>query len=278
MKTTRNGGSKMLFAGIISMILITVFVLTGCSPLLGAIFTPTTGSTTRTTGGSSPETGNTTPARPASTPTPSSVSRPVNIASGDSPETATTLIDVAWGSDGSDISGDGSGTPATGSYNVGGAGPAGGLVFYDKGDYRDGWRYLEVATEDAGQAVWGANGHKLGGTSATVGTGKRNTEVIMYYLRNAGETGAAQSAQLYTQGGYKDWFLPSKDELNLVYQNLRQKLLGNFSMGFYWSSSESSDYTAYSQRFSDGRQESSTNMFSSAGKSSNQSVRAIRQF
>ncbi|MDR2632603.1 MAG: hypothetical protein LBC51_03150 [Treponema sp.] len=30
-------------------------------------------------------------------------------------------------------------------------GPAGGYVFYDKGTYAEGWRYLECAPEDAGE-------------------------------------------------------------------------------------------------------------------------------
>lgn len=33
-------------------------------------------------------------------------------------------------------------------YSVGDRGPAGGYVFYDKGNYSDGWRYLEAAPAD----------------------------------------------------------------------------------------------------------------------------------
>ena len=39
-------------------------------------------------------------------------------------------------------------------YKVGDEGPAGGIIFYDKGEYSDGWRYLEAAPAD----VWLVDG------------------------------------------------------------------------------------------------------------------------
>ena len=41
----------------------------------------------------------------------------------------------------------------TAAYNIGDTGPAGGLVFYDKGNSSGGWRYLEVAESDVGTVV-----------------------------------------------------------------------------------------------------------------------------
>ena len=167
---------------------------------------------------------------------------------------------------------------AADTYKIGDTGPAGGLIFYDKGDNSDGWRYLEVSSKDAGTAQWGADGYKLGGTDIKVGTGKHNTDVIMYYLRGAGESGkAAQLARQYTQGGYTDWFLPSKEELNLIYLNLRLKLQGDFSMGWYWSSTEVDGGSTWAQQFSDGSFQSS-GPWGRPTKGYTYSVRAVRQF
>ena len=50
------------------------------------------------------------------------------------------------------------------------------------------------------------------------------------------------------------WKLPNKDELNLMYTNLKQKALGGFGEGWLWSSSQGSSNYAWVQRFSDGGQ------------------------
>lgn len=58
----------------------------------------------------------------------------------------------------------------------------------------------------------------------------------------------------YEAGGYDDWFLPSKDELNLMYQNLKVQGLGGFSDSYYWSSSGDSADGAWCQYFISGTQ------------------------
>jgi hypothetical protein len=158
-------------------------------------------------------------------------------------------------------------------YKIGDKGPAGGIVFYDRGQPgADGWRYLEAAPEDLPATVWGPPGEEIGGTDTGVGSGKRNTEIIVNALKNLNQTGtAAQLCDSFTLGEYADWFLPGKDELDLMYRNLKTKGLGGFSNDRYWSSSEYlSEYT-WSQMFSDG-------IHVGSNKGSSFSVRAVRAF
>jgi TolB-like protein len=138
----------------------------------------------------------------------------------------------------------------TKTYKVGDTGPAGGIVFYDKGVYVDGWRYLEAASENIGSGTpWDVNNRSVNGTGTVVGTGKRNTEI----MTEAGIT-VGLIVRQYSQGGYSDWFLPSKDELDFMYRNLKHAELGNFDDGQYWSSSVYSGSLAWAQNFSDGSQ------------------------
>jgi hypothetical protein len=158
-------------------------------------------------------------------------------------------------------------------YFIGDRGPAGGLVFYDKGNYSDGWRFLEAAPADLGDYYeWGAMEHDVSGTSYEIGTGKRNTQLIGDFLWQIGESNrAAQICTAYRGGGYSDWFLPSLDELDLMYRNLKLRGLGEFSDDFYWSSSQG-DY-AYSgiQLFGTGTQ-------GGDHKNTTYSVRCVRAF
>ena len=175
------------------------------------------------------------------------------------------------------------------SYAIGDTGPSGGIVFFDMGFDMDGWRYLEAAPQDIpGRFQWGVYGQNVG-TQTALGSGKQNTEIIISALRSSEETvRAAQVAGAAKYGGYDDWFLPSKDELDLMYKNLKQKHLGNFQNTLYWSSSEGRENYALAptarnnggfawyQSFSDGNQTLGSN--SANGKNESYAVRAVRRF
>jgi TolB-like protein len=161
-------------------------------------------------------------------------------------------------------------------YTIGGRGPAGGIVFYDKGDSSGGWQYLEASPYDIGDAPWGSTRTTVGGTLTYPGSGKRNTERIITTLRGVDNL-AAHLCVEFDLNGYKDWFLPSKDELNLLYTNLKVNRLGGFSNSRYWSSSEYETSQAWYQEFRDGRQ-SYSGAAGGMSKGNNYSVRAVRQF
>jgi TolB-like protein len=170
------------------------------------------------------------------------------------------------------------GQVAQANYNVGDFGPAGGRIFYDKGVYSNGWRYLEAApSETEFTAQWGGayEGSGVSGTGTAIGTGKRNTQLIVEYLRRISESGrAAQRCDSLVMDSYNDWLLPSKDELNLMYQNLKRRELGEFSPdSLYWSSSEfeSDSELVGAQGFGDGTQYGNY-------KVNTHSVRAVRAF
>jgi len=137
---------------------------------------------------------------------------------------------------------------------IGGVGPAGGIVFFDKGNNSDGWRFMEAAPASSEfDAQWGAWGHDVSGIQLTVGSGRRNTELIVARLVQLGETGrAAQLCVALNINGFNDWFLPSRDELNQMYLN--RAIIRDFSDSWYWSSSQWSALDVWGQSFGNGDQ------------------------
>jgi len=169
----------------------------------------------------------------------------------------------------------------SGAYALRDIGPAGGYIFYDKGYYSSGWRYLEAApksTEWTGKQ-WGSYGTLIGGTEKEIGTGKSNTTIIVTWLNNHSETDrAAQLCNALVYGGYSDWFLPSLDELNLMNENLKDYGIGGFESSecrsdYYWSSSEGSAHYALFQVFTYG-----ICGYSYGRKHRGRHVRAVRAF
>ena len=202
-----------------------------------------------------------------------------------------------------------------------------GFVFYDKGSYSDGWRYLEAAKSATETDLsWGGRGIATSATGTAVGTGAANTAAIVAFwaawinarltVANGGtwdgspidsvdysavqnELGAGKIPFWYkwdgaaanddpttwdwiadyaakycnslTSADKSDWFLPSKDELNLIYQNLHLEEIGGFADNYYWSSSQNSSLTVWIQDFDNGGQIASNKYFG-------QRVRAVRSF
>jgi hypothetical protein len=168
----------------------------------------------------------------------------------------------------------------TSPYAIGDIGPAGGWIFYDKGSYSDGWRYLEAAQSNFinKQKWWnGTNEIRTGAIGVDVGTGKANTAaIIAAHAQGAGDDYAAKVCDDYIvikdENIYDDWFLPSKGELNLMYTSLKIYGVGGFTDEEYWSSTERDQFSSWSQDFGTGAQHSAYM------KNNSFKFRAIREF
>ncbi|TVR79299.1 MAG: DUF1566 domain-containing protein [Chitinophagaceae bacterium] len=109
--------------------------------------------------------------------------------------------------------------------------------------------YLIAASADqSAGAPWGCQGTNVN-TSTAVGTGQSNTDAILNACPTQGI--AARICDELVEGGFDDWFLPSKDELNILRNN--QNIIGGFNHGMnseYWSSSQGgSNSNAWQQWF-----------------------------
>jgi hypothetical protein len=97
--------------------------------------------------------------------------------------------------------------------------------------------------------TWGCHGIAILGADRTaIGTGNQNTIDIMTGCDDEGI--AARLCGDLVLGGYSDWYLPSKDELNQLYVN--RVAIGGISLYCYWSSTEVNNGSSWVQCFYDG--------------------------
>jgi hypothetical protein len=125
-----------------------------------------------------------------------------------------------------------------------GAKYAGGLIFYLNTSNGEG---LVAAEEDQGLYRWGCSGKRVYSIGKAIGDGWFNTYLINKDCNDLYTAAKVCSDLVYNN--YNDWFLPSRDELNLMHQNLHLKGYGNFKLNRYWSSTEYSANNAYCQFF-----------------------------
>jgi hypothetical protein len=146
-----------------------------------------------------------------------------------------------------------------GVCQVGDTGPGGGKVFYVSGSainaatgVSKGGVYLEMAPATFSKTLYNwcegpSNPYTtlIGASGTAIGTGANNTKIMIQNCNG----GAGFEATSLNYGGQTDWFLPSFDELQVIY-GLRDSLglgSGDAASGYlYWSSTESSDWIAAS--------------------------------
>jgi len=114
---------------------------------------------------------------------------------------------------------------------------AGGLIAYLNTATGNG--FVVASTDQSVALIWDPNqpaGSGTAGTNDAIGNGPLNTNAIVNTI-GAGSY-AAQICNDLVLNTFSDWFLPSRDELTEVYNNLHLNGLGNFQNMSYWSSSE----------------------------------------
>ena len=142
----------------------------------------------------------------------------------------------------------------------------GGIIAYIDSTGQHG---LIAATADQSEGIQWYNGSYIvtGATGTAIGTGLTNTNAII--AAQGSGSYAASIARDYNGGGYTDWFLPSKDELNQLYENKTTNM--GFTDYYYWSSTEFDLNIGWLQDFYTGFQD---NIF----KNFTTNVRAVRAF
>jgi hypothetical protein len=108
-----------------------------------------------------------------------------------------------------------------------------------------------------------------------IGAGKTNTSLIIAKQTSTGRPFAAAAiAVAYNGGGFSDWVLPSKGELNQLYVN--RVAIGGFESARYWSSTEKNEWYAESLDFATGNFDSIGGYKGPGGTP--YKVRAVRYF
>ena len=188
-----------------------------------------------------------------------------------------------------------SGETATATYrlrvtgDLGDTGPGGGKIFYylaagfNCGPTRASTcKYLEAAPSGwntgADPAIsWATNINDnqttavpAGGAALNgIGNGYKNSEEIVAQTGNVAASSAAVAARAYRGNDLTDWYLPTSDEVQELYN--QRTTVGGLGTDVYWSSRQTATNSASVKRFSDG-----------AGFSGNKSVallvRPIRAF
>ena len=156
----------------------------------------------------------------------------------------------------------------------------GGIIFYLDGN---GGGLIAAPSDQSAGAEWGCDGVLVAGgitgldDSEAIGRGYQNTIDMINVNSFTTNLGAADICANLILGGHRDWFLPSKDELNQMYLNIGQGNalglgnVGSFSNWIYWSSTEAASDYAWTEIFDFGFQ-------LDALKNGGYYVRAVRAF
>ena len=114
-----------------------------------------------------------------------------------------------------------------------------------------GFNLIASNTDDSTSVIWSnVNSLAIGAPAQSDTSGVSNTPAII--AQTGFTAGAAKVCRDKISGGFTDWYLPSKNELNCLYTN--QVAIDGFAPTVYWSSSEFSASLAWIQGFNGGGQ------------------------
>lgn len=144
----------------------------------------------------------------------------------------------------------------------------GGIVIYVDGTGQHG---LVCANLDQSNYIPWCSGSPVltNATNIAIGQGANNTNLIVS-VQGAGAYAAKICDDLVLEG-YDDWFLPTRNELYLMKDNIKNYGLGNFANTGYWCSTEFDATKAGVVNFLDG-------VYTEKNKTESWHVRAVRAF
>ena len=173
------------------------------------------------------------------------------------------------------------------TLHLGGIGPGGGIIFVDGGD-NGGMEVGDISTEVIMQ--WGCASTATGATYSSYGSGLANTITIVDFHNglidyegnptqcSGGNDGsiAAKYCYEFSQNGYDDWYLPSRDELSILFANELIIGITDFNEVYEYASSTEEDANNIKSFWYDVEFVGGSESYSS--KENDFAVRPVRKF
>ncbi|UTW64499.1 hypothetical protein KFE98_10285 [bacterium SCSIO 12741] len=123
---------------------------------------------------------------------------------------------------------------------------AGGRIFYL--DTTSGKGIVAAENPPVFEMSWSCQ-IVVPGNGTEIGAGFDNNEKFLQYCGMSGAIGECHN--LYFNA-HNDWYIPSRDEIELIYLHLHKRGLGGYSDDLYWSSSIKDTNQIYGWSFKDG--------------------------
>jgi hypothetical protein len=139
------------------------------------------------------------------------------------------------------------------NFEIGEIGPKGGKIAYKKNEYSNGWQYIEVLNQNLPTKEWGCINLNVNNAQfSNIGCGLQNNFSIINNhndlnnfntnpsICSALNNGTIASKEVVNQNfsNSNNWFIPSFDELDLIYNTLSIPNYLTFDNSYYWSSTE----------------------------------------